>query len=107
MEHVLSLWGRLQPQLNLWIEHAEPWFGHASEVWKLHSPAISALTSALVLVLGISRLSAGRSKRRLSQDLGRLKAEMADLQEKYDKEVYWRMADEKYKSTAGRSTLAA
>ena len=107
MEQVLSLWGRLRPQLELWIAHVDPWLEHAIGLWELHSPAIAILTSALALVLVIARLSAGRANRRLRQEVSTLKSEMADLQEKYDKEVYWRMADEKYKSTAGRSTLAA
>jgi hypothetical protein len=107
MEQVLSLWGHLQPQLDLWIEQSGPWIGHASEFWELHSSVIGVATSALALALVISRLHVGRSNRRLRQDVSRMKAEMADLKEKYDKEVYWRMADENYKAAARRSPLAA
>ena len=107
MKQVLSFWERLQPQLDLWIEQSGPWIGHASELWALHSSTVGIATSALALALVISRLHVGRSNRRLRQDVGRLKAEMADLKEKYDKEVYWRMADENYKASARRSPLAA
>ncbi len=100
MNDVMAFWEEMRPGLGALVDrlHDIP-LGLAL--------AVAALACVVAFLLLVSRLRAWRAYGRVQAERDDLKEQLAALQVKYDGEVHWRTATEKFNSPQAQKDGAA